>query len=100
MNEFIITTIISVLSGVAGWVVARRKNIAEARITELDAVEKAVTVWRELSEQLQKKYDMLLQRQDDLEKEMALIRKDNRELKAKNKELIAKLKTLSQNENN
>ena len=98
MTEYIITTIISILSGVAGWVVARRKNLAEARITELDAVEKAVTVWRELSEQLQRKYEQLLQRQDDLEKEMQLIRKDNRELKAKNKELIQKLKILSGNE--
>ena len=95
MNEFVITTIIGVLSGVAGWVVARRKNLAEAHISELDAVEKAVAVWRELSEQLQKKYEMLLQRQDELEKEMQVIRRDNKELKAKNKELVQKLKALS-----
>lgn len=105
MNEFLVTTIVGVLTGLGGWFTARKKNKAETKITELDVVEKAITVWRHLSEDLQKRYDELQKRYDTvsqrqilIEKELDALRGDNERLSRENKELVKKLKKYQPND--
>lgn len=94
MNEFVISTIVGILTGVGGWFAARERNRAETKISELDAVEKAVKVWRELSEELQTRYDQLLATQVELEKEMLELRSKMSTLKRENEQLKKKVTTL------
>ncbi len=96
MNEFVVSTIVGILTGIGGWIVARRKNKAETKITELDAVEKAVKVWRDLSEELQKRYDNVQKKLQEMEMEMEGLRHDCYQLSQENKELIKKLKKITQ----
>lgn len=105
MNEVLITTIVGLLTALCGWVVARKKNIAERRITEMDAVEKAITVWRTLGEEsqkryeeVQKRYDAVIVKQLTIEKELEGLREDNARLSRENRELIRKLKKLENKE--
>lgn len=46
----------------ATWIFARRKNNAEAQITEIEAVDSALAIWRQTSEQL--KSDISIMRAD------------------------------------
>lgn len=55
MNETIITAIISVVTGIGGWFVARRKNLAEIQNSELDVIEKSVRYYREIADDLAKR---------------------------------------------
>jgi len=105
MNEFIITTLVGVFTALGGWVAGRKKNIAERRITEFEAVEKAITVWRNLGEdaqrrydEIQKRYDAVITRQLEIEKELTGLREDNARLSRENRELIRKLKKLEYKE--
>lgn len=105
MNEFFITTIVGIATGVGGWLTARKRNQAETRITELDVVEKAITVWRNMSDELQKRYDELQKRYDlihqqqlAIELELDGFRRDNEKLSRENKELIKKLKKYQPND--
>lgn len=105
VNEFIITTIVGILTGLGGWFSARKKNSAETKITELEVVEKAVTVWRQMSEDMQKRYDdlrkrydSLLERQNAIEDELQGLREDNHRLMRENKTLINKLKKYNPND--
>lgn len=95
VNEFLVSTIVGIVTGLGGWFVARKKNKAETKITELDAVEKAVKVWRELSEQLQVRYDDLLKKQLEMEKELQTLRDDYHAMKIDNEQLRKKLSKLT-----
>lgn len=104
-NEFIITTIVGILTGLGGWFSARKKNNADARMSELDVVEKAIAVWRQMSEDMQKRYDdlrkrydSLLERQNAIEDELQGLREDNHRLSRENKTLVNKLKKYSPND--
>ncbi|MDM1550655.1 hypothetical protein [Empedobacter falsenii] len=55
MNEILITGIFSLVTGVGGWFVARRKNLAETQASELDVVEKSVKYYREMVDDLGKR---------------------------------------------
>ncbi|RWX00921.1 hypothetical protein [Flavobacterium cerinum] len=56
MNEYILTAIIGIATSCVGWFAAKRKNLAESRATELENVEKAVKMYREMVEDLGAKY--------------------------------------------
>lgn len=85
----------AILTGIAGWLAGRRKNVADARITEMDAVEKAISVWRNLSENLQGRYEAVINKVDQMEKELDGLREDNARLRRENKELIRQIKVLT-----
>ena len=95
MTEFFINTLVAVLTGIAGYFTGRRKNVADARITEMDAVEKAISIWRNLSENQQARYDTLIIKVDQMEKELDGLREDNARLRRENKELIRQIKVLT-----
>lgn len=47
MNEVYLTALVTVVSSLATWFAARRKNLADVQSNELDNVEKAVKIYRE-----------------------------------------------------
>jgi len=48
-----VISVVSVLvSGLVGWIFGRRKMLAEAHQTELEAVDKALEIWRKTAEEL------------------------------------------------
>ena len=77
------------------WYAARRKNKAETYVSELDAVERAVKVWRELGEGMQQKYEALHEEIEMLRDEVKVLREENRELKKENQRLLKQIKTFS-----
>lgn len=79
MDEVLMVVVPGVVMSVLTWFLARRKNKAEATTNELDNVEKAIKIWRELSSDLNVR----------LTKEIDELRTENCKLK---KELRAMLK--------
>lgn len=55
MNEVLLTSIFSLVTGVGAWYAARRKNLAETQASELDVVEKSVKYYREMVDDLGKR---------------------------------------------
>ena len=91
----IINALTGITTATITWYAARRKNKAETYVSELDAVERAVKVWRELGEGMQKKYEALHEEIEMLRGEVKVLREDNRELKKENQRLLQQIKTLS-----
>lgn len=91
--------IVSALTGVTTatitWYAARKKNKAETYVSELDAVERAVKVWRELGEEMQQKYEALHDEIEMLRVEVKVLREENRQLKKENQRLLEQIKTFS-----
>lgn len=66
MSEVLITLASSFASAFVAWIFARRKNAAEAqkaeaeaKASELDVIEDAIKIWRELAEDLKKEVQRL-----------------------------------------
>lgn len=78
MNEVLMVVVPGAVMSVLTWVLARRKNKAEATTNELDNVEKAIKIWRELSSDLELR----------LTKEIEDLRKENCTLKSEMKTML------------
>jgi DNA-directed RNA polymerase subunit M/transcription elongation factor TFIIS len=70
MKEIVFFSIISILpslvSSLSVYFIMKRKRKADAQGTELDNVEKAVSIWRELSQGLEEKLKDLQEQMDTL----------------------------------
>lgn len=80
--------IIVVVTAGTTWFFSRKKQNAEVQTNELDNVEKAITIWRELATDLGAKVDELSKRCENLSDEIDLLRKENKSLKAELKKAI------------
>lgn len=85
----IITTIVGAF---AGWFFGRRKQQAEAVMNELETVEKAVAIWRQIAQDL--KAEMELQ-----SKQILSLRTEVEELRKDNAGLLQELKRIKKNQN-
>lgn len=94
-NEMVINAFTGIITACIAWYAARRKNKAETYISELDAVERAVKVWRELGEGMQKKYESLHDEVEILRSEVKVLSEENKQLKKENQRLLQQIKTLS-----
>jgi cell division protein FtsB len=94
-NEMIINVVTGFVTAGITWYAARRKNRAESYVSELDAVERAVKVWRELGEGMQKKYESLHDEVEILRGEVRGLSEENKELKKENQRLLQQIKTLT-----
>jgi peptidoglycan hydrolase CwlO-like protein len=92
MNETLLTAITGAGGTILAWVLARRKNKADTQLSEIDAVERAVKVWRELGEDMQKKYEAVQQQVEQLRDEVGQLRRENKRLVEENKKLAAQIK--------
>lgn len=116
MKELVITTLFSVITGLAGWIAGRRKNVAQTRTIELDNIEKAVEIWRQLAEsyaeklqvmqadinkisienyQLRQSVDQIGGENDKLKRSMNQLGDENNKLKAEIDSLRKKIAVLS-----
>jgi peptidoglycan hydrolase CwlO-like protein len=95
INEMIISALTGVTTATITWYAARNKNKAETYVSELDAVERAVKVWRELGEEMQLKYESLHDEIELLRVEVKVLREENRQLKQENQRLLQQIKTLT-----
>lgn len=68
-TEFI-AVLTGAISGGFAYLFARRKNIAEAQSNEIDNLSKAVTIWRELAENLERKVDQVISENKSLKGEI------------------------------
>lgn len=84
MSEYIFAILSTIIGSTVTWFFARRKNTAEAQGNEIDNVEKALRVYRDMLSDLEKKVDAQNLTIEKQEKEIILLRKEIRELK-KNK---------------
>lgn len=64
-----------------GWLAGYRKSQAEASVSELDAVEKAVGIWRELATSLRGDLEQLKAQCDYLDKTVVSLKKENQVLR-------------------
>lgn len=99
MNEMIFSAATSAITAIITWYAARRKNKAETHISELDAVERAVKVWRELGEGLQQKYEELHVEVERLRNEVRSLRDENKQLKKENYRLLEQIKNINSEKN-
>lgn len=97
------------LTGVVSWVFARRKNLAEAQqseaeaaMSELDVVEKAIKIWREMSEQLKQELEQsrcligeLKQQVDSMAEENQALRLEVAKLRTTNGKIVRALEKIT-----
>jgi len=80
MSEMIITALISAVTGIVGWVAARRQNLAEVQSTEIDNLEKAVKYYREIFEDMAGRHRATLEELDYVTKNMEDLKKQVQDL--------------------
>ena len=89
-----------IVTALAAWFFARRKNNADAKTSELDNVEKAIKIWRTLSQDMEFKFkadiDELRKENCDLVKRIEQVTKENESLKKQMKGLEIENKKLQE----
>jgi septal ring factor EnvC (AmiA/AmiB activator) len=102
MKELIITAAVSVITGLAGWIAGRRKNVALTQSVELDNIEKAVEIWRKLAESyaeklqgIQADINKISVENDKLKQSVDRLSDENDKLKAEIDGLRKKIATLN-----
>lgn len=105
MTEVIITALLSAVTGLTGWIFGRRKNIAQVRTIELDNIEKAVEIWRNLAESyalkltvIQAEIDKVSAENKSLKVEIDSMRDKLAKLSNDNKTLNRKVEILTKNQ--
>jgi chromosome segregation ATPase len=105
MTEVIITALLSSVTGLTGWIFGRRKNIAQVRTIELDNIEKAVEIWRNLAESyalkltvIQAEIDKVSAENKSLKVEIDSMRDKLAKLSSDNKTLNRKVEILTKNQ--
>lgn len=87
INSVLVPGITSVITAFVTWFFARRKQEAEVVQSELDAVEKAIAIWRDTAESLKKKVDEQSALLHKLQEEVATLRRDNARLLSELKQI-------------
>jgi peptidoglycan hydrolase CwlO-like protein len=88
------STLGAVGSGLAGWLFGRKKQNVEVKSTELDNVEKAVAIWREMASDLRGQFQALQAEVLTLQKQVTKLEIENERLKANNEEFQAEIDDL------
>lgn len=86
MNEilgFIVAPLAALITGVLTWFFTRRKNRAEAWNVEMDAVLKAVGMWREIAVKLDGDVKNLTLQMSEMSEKLDQISEDNRRMSRK-----------------
>ena len=89
LDNLIIPILTAFAGAFSGWLFGRRKQAAEAVASELETVEKAVAIWREIAQDLKKELEVQSAKIVKLSAEVSTLRRDNsrllKELKSINK---------------
>lgn len=68
LHFFLTNVLPSIITGVATWLVTRKKNMAEVSASELDNVEKALVIYRSIINDLNGKIKQLEQELEEMER--------------------------------
>lgn len=85
--DVIIPILAGLVSGFSGWLFARRKQAAEAAASELETIEKAVSIWREVAQDLKKELESQSREIAKLRDEVSTLRRDNARLLSELKQI-------------
>lgn len=97
--ETLLTPIVTTLVGAfSGWFFGRRKQTAEVVQSELEGIEKAVSIWREIAQDLKKELGEQSLQIQKLQDEVSTLRRDNARLLTELK-AIKKVQNQQSNEN-
>lgn len=66
---------------IGGFILGKRKRNAEAVLTEVETIDKAITIWRQLAQDLKKEVDDLRNIVEDLKEENEKLKFEISELK-------------------
>lgn len=81
MEQLIDTLFVPILTTLAGafsgWFFGRRKQQAETMHSELQTIEKAVAIWREIAQDLKKELAAQSLQINELRQEVSTLRRDN-----------------------
>lgn len=84
MEEIIQQLLVPILTTIAGafsgWFFGRKKQQAEVVMNELEAVEKAVSIWRQIAQDLQKEMALQSEQINQMRTEIDALRSDNKRL--------------------
>lgn len=86
-TSWIGTTISTGAGAFFGWFFGRRKQKADARQSELENVEKAISIWKNLAEEMEVRMKSLQAEVDELRKNQVRIEHENEQLKIEIEEL-------------
>ena len=81
-----LTAVGVILTAVIGWLLGKRKASADARSTEMDSVDKAITIWRELAQDFKTEVE-------ELRSEVSQLREENNKLTKEVNRLIGILES-------
>ncbi len=93
-TEAVVTGLIAMATSGIGYLFGKRNQIAEAQSTELDAVGKAITIWRNLATELKKEVDDLRVEVKELHDELEKMRAENESLERSNSDLLYQVNQL------
>lgn len=98
INALIIPLLTAFAGAFSGWFFGRRKQQAEAVASELETVEKAVAIWREIAQDLKKE---LAEQTEKIEAQSAKIVKLSEEvstLRRDNARLLGEMKVIKKHQ--
>lgn len=99
MQELIISNILApVIVGFASafvtWYFTRKKNNAEVETNEIENVEKAISIWRKMADDLNSKNDDLRDKLDEILEQNEDLKAQNSTLLETNKQLVKRMSNL------
>jgi cell division protein FtsB len=83
MNDTILLLLSNALTATAGWFVGKRKTNAETDNLVLLNLEKSMSIYQDLIQNLKEEIHQLNTKIQDLETKVDMLMKENRELKSK-----------------
>uniref|UniRef100_UPI0039A5B968 cell wall anchor protein n=1 Tax=Ornithobacterium rhinotracheale TaxID=28251 RepID=UPI0039A5B968 len=95
IQPYIGEAITALIGGVAGWFFTRKKQRAELQANELDNVDKAVKIYREVADDLAKQLKTAITELNEAKKEIDKSKKELDEARKTIKELERKVEALT-----
>lgn len=92
MIDVVSMVIAPAFSAIVAWFVSKKKYKAEVHTNELENVEKSISIYREMVEDLSERVNLLSIGLKELREENEMLIVENRSLSLKNKILISELK--------
>jgi regulator of replication initiation timing len=83
LEDTILPSIVSLISGAFGWLIGRKKENIEVQKTEIENVSDAIKLWRETAQELKAEVAELKIKVESLTTEINGLRTENIELRAK-----------------
>ena len=85
--SWIYNTLSAAGAALVTWFFSRKKQKTEVESSEIDNVEKAITIWRQIASDLEGKFSALQTQVYDLQKRVLTLELENQRLESENLEL-------------